>query len=137
MDRQKGFTLVELSLTIAIIGVLAVTALNRWPQATLELGAARQQLAMDILKTRAMAMNRQGSFTIRRVNNLPASYEILDPGQQVVFTSALDGATVAAFSLVFDGLGSPGNNDASISVIGGEGSSVITVYGTTGGVYLP
>ena len=69
-DRQSGFTLVELMITIAVLGIAAAIAvpnfLSQMPQWRLN-GAARQVMG-DLMAARMQAVKENTSVTVAYMN---------------------------------------------------------------------
>lgn len=76
--RRSGFTLVELAIVVAIIGVMAALAVPRFAQASDRYRArlAADRIARDIAHTRARAMSLGASQTIS-FSEAQASYTIV------------------------------------------------------------
>ncbi len=90
MVRRKGFTLIELSIVIAILSILALFALPKYENLTREakvaackadLGAVRSAIAISYAKTHHLPVNQNGSLvnydpTGQYVNTFPL-FEII------------------------------------------------------------
>lgn len=72
-NTQSGFTLVELVLVLLLVGILAMSALARLPQASLNVGAQADQLVGDIRYAQSLSMAQGQRFCF---NLTAASYRI-------------------------------------------------------------
>ncbi|MBF0185272.1 MAG: prepilin-type N-terminal cleavage/methylation domain-containing protein [Magnetococcales bacterium] len=77
----RGFTLLELLLTLMLSAILLLVAQPHWPNALL-LSAQAEQLAQDIRYTQALAMQRQQTHTIQWLDH--NRYTILDASNQAI-----------------------------------------------------
>ncbi|MBF0369668.1 MAG: hypothetical protein HQL52_09455 [Magnetococcales bacterium] len=128
--------MLELIMVILIIGILAVAVMGRLPGSVISLHAQARQLAQEIRHTRALAMNRSGSHTIR--NSGSASYEVTN-GVEILSSGTLDSVSFqSGFSILFDGRGSPDSfEDIAITLNSGGESLTLVVVGDTGAVRIP
>ena len=78
MDKQKGFTLIELMVTIAITGILAGITLSAYfsLRPKLRLNGAARQIMGDLMLARMQAVKQNNRFRIIFLNN--HQYQILD-----------------------------------------------------------
>ena len=72
---ERGFTLIELVITLIILSLLAYTVISRWSASTFDLQAAAEQLIADIRYTQMLAMTRGQRYRINYTSN---SYRISD-----------------------------------------------------------
>jgi MSHA pilin protein MshC len=117
--RARGFTLVELTITLVVVAIMAVAMLPRSPERQINLSAQADQLASDIRYTQSLAMTHGQRF---RINFNAASYLIDTAAGGAVThphtgnTAAIDlgnGITLSATTfpfIVFDGRGTPYDN---------------------------
>lgn len=119
--RQSGFTLLELIITLALIGILSAVAIARWPGDSVSLSSQIVRLAEDIRYTQALAMQRSQRT---RINFAATSYTISDltaatsythPGESNSTISLETGFTLTTGNtfIVFDSEGIP-YSDASL-----------------------
>ncbi len=83
MNKCNGFTLVELILTIIIVGILAVYALPRMSANAFDARAAAQELVEAIRYTQQMSMNNSGANPYRiTISN--SGYAVTQNGTPVI-----------------------------------------------------
>lgn len=149
---EQGFTLVELVTVLLLTAILAVVAMDQWPDAGINLAAQADQLQSDIRYTQSLAMNRGQRY---RINLATDHYWISDASDTVTVTLPASGATSvtlangitlsSAYSfLVFDGNGAPYTTadtpgtplaaDAVITLSGGGASLTLHISPETGRV---
>lgn len=147
-QTERGFTLTELMVIIAVIGLLTWVALPRNYLVDTSLGAAAHQIQSDIRYTQELAMTRGKRHQIRFYSSTYPSptnrYEIrTSSGQPVTNPLTGDGSYVVDFNagtfpgvrldstltLEFDSLGRP---DAAKTISLNGGAKVITVTVETG-----
>ena len=165
MQRGRGFTILELVLTITLVGVMAAVFLPSFSFDPTRLKCAQERVAEDIRLAQTLAMTsgqRHGAFfdtannryvvfansIVTPINN-PA-----DPSQQLIvdFTNdaSFDGITMtsAVFgglaTLLFDAQGVPqdGNGVAltangNVTLSNGSANRTVTVSPETGKVSTP
>ena len=83
MNRSRGFTLVELVLTIIILGVVAVYAIPRMRATIFDARVAAQELVEAIRFAQAMSMNNSGA-NYYRIQITNAGYTVTQNGNPIV-----------------------------------------------------
>jgi len=159
MKNANGFTLIELIIAIVIIAILALGAVARLPDTTLNLSGQADQLASDIRLVQSMAMTRGQRFRINfNAGGPPSTYQIVaqDGTANVVhpvttttgsISLASTVATTNAF-IVFDGKGTPYSDavtpgtplaglGATITLTKDGQSRTVTIQPGTGRVQVP
>jgi MSHA pilin protein MshC len=144
--RQRGFSLVELTVVILVLGILAVVALPRFGRST-EFEALRfydeTLAAVRYAQKVAIAQNTQ-VFVVSTATSVAAcfaancSVAVTDPSRNAALVVAATASGVglqsppAAFA--FDGLGRPSTGPVSFSFLGSPARS-FTVEAETGYVH--
>jgi prepilin-type N-terminal cleavage/methylation domain-containing protein len=140
-ERVGGFTLVEVVVTMVIIGILAVTVMPRINfdlPGTASVAGAAYMVASDIRYAQEFAMANRVSKEIRFASGSD-SYSFsptsgLDPSGQ------LQGATIGTtITITFNSLGEPisipvGTGSVTISISGIGGTRTIRIWNYTGKV---
>jgi len=154
MRLSKGFTFVELVVTLLMIGALAVVAYPRLSSTVIEEAAFEQQLLNALRYAHKQAMNSGCAIRVevRAASNDYGVYlrddatatscgsagfgsnPLPDPAGGVYAGSAPDGVTISSgLAFTFDGLGRPQPAGGSMSF---NGRSIV-VESETGYVYAP
>lgn len=156
--RARGFTLVELTVTLIVVAILAVALLPRSPERQINLSVQADQLASDIRYTQSIAMAQGQRF---RINfDVPTnSYRIVTrTGGFVTHPHTATNAAIAmgigitlssttnAF-IVFDGRGTPYSDtvlpgtplaaDAVVTLAADGQTQLVRISPQTGRVFVP
>ena len=65
--RTRGFTVLELMVTMSLLGIMLAVAMPRSPHSSLTLWQANEQLLSDLRRTRADALTRGDHFVLEVV----------------------------------------------------------------------
>lgn len=83
MNKSRGFTLVELVLTIIIVGIIAVYAAPRMNPQSFDAQVAAQELVEAIRYTQTMSMNNSGAAAYQiTISN--SGYRVTQNGVDIV-----------------------------------------------------
>lgn len=155
--RIKGFTLIEMTMVIILISIVATATYLNWPGVTINLGAEVYQVANDIRYTQSLSMTKRERF--RFVRTSASSYQIMNStGTAILSASGVttvtlnSGITFGAWSnlpnnlIVFDGKGTPYTDTATpgtplasaatIPLTGGGQTTNIVISPETGRVIV-
>lgn len=115
----RGYSMIELVLTILLISIIAATAATLFPRGAVNLGAQAQQLAGDIRYVQSLSMTRGARHFINLQASgysfANASGSVAHPGGSASIT--LQGITLTApsSSYGFDGKGVPYDSSGALS----------------------
>lgn len=117
----RGYSMIELVLTILLISIIAVTVTTLFPGQAVQLGARAQQLAGDIRYVQSLSMTRG----VRHFINLSAtgysfanaSGSVAHPATGTTTPIELQGTTLTfpSASYAFDGKGAPYDSTGALS----------------------
>ena len=82
MKRIRGFTIIELTMVISVIGILAVFAFMSLPKTTFTLDAQALQLESDIRYAQSLSMTKGQRYRWSKTSS--TSYQVLDSGGTAV-----------------------------------------------------
>ena len=114
---QKGFTLIELMIVVAIIGILAAVAIPAYGDYTARAQAAEAFTLMDGLKTPMTELYTSNGL-----------FYILTPAEQAVQANAASGVTAVTSGKYVASVAAVGNTLAAVPTR----SSITATYNTTG-----
>jgi type II secretory pathway pseudopilin PulG len=157
MQNLRGFTLIDLTITILIIGIIATLLSLNWPSFTVNLTAQAELLADDLRYTQSLSMARGERFRLVKLSS--NTYQITNSTGTVVAMPY--GKTTATFGrgisfgaitnlpnnlIAFNSKGipyidtaSPGtllSATATITLTGGGLNQIVAIYPNTGRVVL-
>ena len=156
MKRFLGFTLLEFTIVLVIIGIIAVFVSFFWPDSIVNLDAAANQIANDIRYTQSLSMNKGERY--RWIKTSATTYQIVDSGGSPILLSGGNTTQTLASGITFgslvnlpnnlvafDGKGVPYtdtgstqlSSTASIALIAQSDSSTILITPQTGRVSVP
>ena len=125
---QKGFTLIELMIVVAIIGILAAVALPAYQDYTIRAKMSEVILAMSSCRTSITEVYQSGPA------NLPVAdgwgCEILTASQQTKYVSAVHTSTNGAVAATVQGISSVVNG--SVVTLVPLASAGVTATASTG-----
>lgn len=141
---SRGYSMIELVLTILLISIIAVGATTLFPGRSINLAAQAQQVASDIRYTQSLSMTRGERHRINFATS--TTYVILNSAGVAVAHPATgssapislqSGITLAPLTSVrFDGKGTP--SSAPTLTLTADGSQrTVTITAGTGRVAVP
>ncbi len=141
MTRQRGFTLIEMVMTMIVIGILSTAAYFRFNPAIFELRGAADDLIGAIRHTQGQAMSHSGIDTFSIVIQ-SHGYSILRNGNPMTdpmtgtsgFGQTWPNITISpTATIAFDGNGAPGLGSAlTLTLNEGSENTQIVIQNETG-----
>ncbi|MBF0427101.1 MAG: prepilin-type N-terminal cleavage/methylation domain-containing protein [Magnetococcales bacterium] len=136
MRDEVGYSLIEMLITLIIIGTLATSGFVSFPESDVTLRAAAEQFAQDLRYAQTLSMNRGVPHQVNVSGN---GYSVTTSSDTSATLSGatLEGATFGGqFPVVFDGLGRPTANSGVKSLTMNSQTVTITVRAETGSVIV-
>ena len=144
---SRGFTLLEMVITLILLGVLSVFLATRWPGEHLTIHSQAEQLLNDIRYIQALAMNQNQGYLIAFSNNryafktamnLPVPHPLT--GESTIHLPQGMMIQTDRSILLFNYMGTPfvGSLDqpltdsTQITLAHGQENKIITIYPETG-----
>jgi len=153
-QKQHGFSLIELVMTMTLIAILSAVVMSRWSATTFDVQSAAELLVADIRYTQKISMTRGERFRINFQNDRywvstrTGTSTIPNPATNQAVTRLSNSIRLSSSysSLVFDGNGAPYINtslpgtaltgNATITLSVGSHSRTIQISPTTGRVAI-
>lgn len=126
-SRQKGFTLIEVMIVVAIIGILAAIAL---PNYTDYVKRGKAAEATSMLANFRIRMEQ--SYQDNRFYTCPTAAQLLAGAQYFTYTCALGAAPAQTYTLTATGIAAQGMTSFAFD-INEQNAKTSTFDGTTGG----
>ena len=139
MKNDSGFTIIELIMVIATIGILAFVAISKYPTTEISLGTAPDMIKSDIRSVQALAMGRRASESLTFISSTQYSFPKLGGGNETrdlnsIFRGQISLSAYPA-AITFNSLGEPtAGYGSSITITTGSSSRTLTVLQYTGKV---
>jgi prepilin-type N-terminal cleavage/methylation domain-containing protein len=138
LQVQRGFTLIEVVIVIAMMSILAAITVLRWPGSNINIGAEARQLANTIRYTQALAMSTnqryhfyRASATTYQIRNASSTPIALPNG---VTTGTLgSGITFGTFTNLPNNLVAFGGNGAPLTDLGSTALATTATIPITNG----
>jgi prepilin-type N-terminal cleavage/methylation domain-containing protein len=124
LHKTQGFSLIELSIVIILIAILAVMPFFNWPGSIVNLDGQAQQLAHDIRYAQSLAMSKGQRYRLV-ITTGTSSYQILNTAGTAILFPSGSNTIILNSGISFGTLTNLPNN---LIAFDGEG----TPYTTTG-----
>ncbi len=156
-DKLNAFTLIELVIVMAILGIIGSVVLVRWPSDTVTLEAQAQQMVNDIRYIQFLAHTRNKSYRINFISSSQYTFTETDGTTAVNHPATENNVITLASGITLSNSGLPGNfivfnrkgvpytdagvttalsGNATITLTGSSGSRTVTISSETGKVLV-